>query len=520
MSLNFSNFARTGLSAAVQPSDTTITVLSVAGFPAANFIIFIDTECLLVTNASGLNWTVTRGQEQDKNASAPAYHAPGAAVLHDLSAGTILSDQFRGSQGPQGASGTGSQGSQGFQGGNGSQGAAGAQGAVGSQGGIGSQGPQGNQGSSSSGVPYNSGTDTATTSNIVSASGHNLSLKGADNLSTNGSGHDVVLQGGTGQGGGTGGSIQLNVGDNGSGGNLGQIYLNATTNVGVLIASEISCPDLIAPHGVTNSVQTNNGTGGLGGDSSFTYDGTTVTAPAFSGDGSALTGVPAAPGGSNTQVNYNSSGVSAGSANLTFDGITLTTWNVICSSNTGSAPPSAGGTSVGDRLLLYNDGISSNQCGIGIDGNGSPWIYHYGANEQINLYCGISSGSGATVYTFDASGFSTAGTISASNFSGTSSGTNSGDQDLSGYALTSSLSSYVLTTDLTTTLTSYATITSLNAVAFSGAASDISGLSVVAISGAYGDLTGRPTGYSGALNDSTSVKIADVVNGLITTVYF
>lgn len=83
MANNHRNFAETTLAAAItDTSGTSITVTSSASFPAAPFIIGIDTECLLVTNVSGTTWTVTRGYES----STAATHLNGAAIYHDISA--------------------------------------------------------------------------------------------------------------------------------------------------------------------------------------------------------------------------------------------------------------------------------------------------------------------------------------------------------------------------------------------------------------------------------------------------
>ncbi len=77
------NFAQTTLGAAVETTDgTSITVTSEASFPAVDFIISIDTECMLVTNVSTTTWTVTRGYE----GSTAATHTNGAAIYHDISA--------------------------------------------------------------------------------------------------------------------------------------------------------------------------------------------------------------------------------------------------------------------------------------------------------------------------------------------------------------------------------------------------------------------------------------------------
>ncbi|HNW85246.1 MAG TPA: discoidin domain-containing protein, partial [Candidatus Cryosericum sp.] len=86
MANNHKNFAETTLAAAItDTSGTSITVTSSASFPAAPFIIGIDTECLLVTNVSGTTWTVTRGYES----STAATHDNGTSIYHDISAGEV-----------------------------------------------------------------------------------------------------------------------------------------------------------------------------------------------------------------------------------------------------------------------------------------------------------------------------------------------------------------------------------------------------------------------------------------------
>ena len=83
MAVNHRNFAQTTLAAAITDiSGTSITVTSETSFPAAPFIISIDTECLLVTVVNGTTWTVTRGYES----STAATHTNGTAIYHDISA--------------------------------------------------------------------------------------------------------------------------------------------------------------------------------------------------------------------------------------------------------------------------------------------------------------------------------------------------------------------------------------------------------------------------------------------------
>lgn len=69
---------------------TTLTVASSAGFPSAvtnvgQFRVLIDTEYLVVTNVSGVTWTVTRGN----GGSAAATHSSGAPVTHVLTAASL-----------------------------------------------------------------------------------------------------------------------------------------------------------------------------------------------------------------------------------------------------------------------------------------------------------------------------------------------------------------------------------------------------------------------------------------------
>ena len=81
--MNHKNFAQTTLAAAItDTSSTSITVTSETSFPAAPFIISIDTECFLVETVSGTTWTVTRGYE----GSTAATHTNGTAIYHDISA--------------------------------------------------------------------------------------------------------------------------------------------------------------------------------------------------------------------------------------------------------------------------------------------------------------------------------------------------------------------------------------------------------------------------------------------------
>lgn len=81
--MNHKNFSQATLAAAITTTTgTSITVSSSATFPAAPFIISIDTEAMLVTVVSGTTWTVTRGYE----GSTAATHLNGAIIYHDISA--------------------------------------------------------------------------------------------------------------------------------------------------------------------------------------------------------------------------------------------------------------------------------------------------------------------------------------------------------------------------------------------------------------------------------------------------
>jgi hypothetical protein len=87
MTIHFANFASSTLSSAVQPSDTTISVVDAGSFPSPNFYVICELEILEVTAVNGSALTVVRGQE----GTTAAYHAPATAVDHDLTAGSLTS---------------------------------------------------------------------------------------------------------------------------------------------------------------------------------------------------------------------------------------------------------------------------------------------------------------------------------------------------------------------------------------------------------------------------------------------
>jgi hypothetical protein len=75
------NDVETTLAAAITTvGQTSITVASNSGFPAANFRVRIDDELLLVTANPSTSWTVERGVE----GTTAATHSNGATVTHVL----------------------------------------------------------------------------------------------------------------------------------------------------------------------------------------------------------------------------------------------------------------------------------------------------------------------------------------------------------------------------------------------------------------------------------------------------
>lgn len=82
----------TALSSAISSSQTSINVLSSAGFPSTPFIVTVGSEIIAVTGVSGTTWTVERGTEGTTAAAASA----GATVTNN--AGVTL-DPIRGGWG-------------------------------------------------------------------------------------------------------------------------------------------------------------------------------------------------------------------------------------------------------------------------------------------------------------------------------------------------------------------------------------------------------------------------------------
>ena len=82
----FANLAQTTLASGITAGATSLTVLSGSGFPSIpQFRIVIDSEVFLVTALSGNIFTVIPGYE----GTAQAYHSPGAAVAHIMTAGVM-----------------------------------------------------------------------------------------------------------------------------------------------------------------------------------------------------------------------------------------------------------------------------------------------------------------------------------------------------------------------------------------------------------------------------------------------
>jgi len=82
----FKSFSFSTLNGAINSSQTTITVLSAAGFPATGtFRIIVDSEIIRVDSISGNVFTVTRGADL----STPASHSSGAGVNYVFTGGSI-----------------------------------------------------------------------------------------------------------------------------------------------------------------------------------------------------------------------------------------------------------------------------------------------------------------------------------------------------------------------------------------------------------------------------------------------
>jgi hypothetical protein len=85
MAEQFKNLASSTLSADIDDSTTSISVVSAMGFTGGDFRILVDSEIMKVTGVSGTTFTVVRHQE---GTSATA-HSNGATVKHVLTAGAL-----------------------------------------------------------------------------------------------------------------------------------------------------------------------------------------------------------------------------------------------------------------------------------------------------------------------------------------------------------------------------------------------------------------------------------------------
>jgi hypothetical protein len=218
--------------------------------------------------------------------------------------------------------------------------------------------------------------------------------------------------------------------------------------------------DQPAPGGSDTQIQFND-SGTFAGDANLIWDGTTLTVngvayptadgnagQVISTDGNGMLSfvdATATAGGTSGQIQVNSGGVLGGLSGLTFDGTTLTSPRFVPGEAYYGMPGS-------NSQLLYNKGglmdaaagITTNSGGEGTDLAVSASIT---AGTYIGATTSVSAGTnvGATLDVtsgrdvISSRDVTATRNLSASNFSGTSSGTNSGDQDLSSYATTAAV---------------------------------------------------------------------------------
>ena len=92
----FANAANTTLTASMLAGATSLTVTSSTPFPAVTtaagtqFRVIIDAELFIVTNVTGLAWTVTPGAEGTTQAA----HASGATVTAVVTAAALGSKSY------------------------------------------------------------------------------------------------------------------------------------------------------------------------------------------------------------------------------------------------------------------------------------------------------------------------------------------------------------------------------------------------------------------------------------------
>jgi hypothetical protein len=91
MSYLYPNAATSALAASIGPSDTTLEVMSAAGFPTSgDFPLLIDDELLLVTSVSGTTFTVTRAVEPWNGVQTAVGHGLGSLVSSPLTNASLL----------------------------------------------------------------------------------------------------------------------------------------------------------------------------------------------------------------------------------------------------------------------------------------------------------------------------------------------------------------------------------------------------------------------------------------------
>src|SRR5258707_14978375 len=79
------------LAASIGPGDTTVQVMSAAGFPVTgNFPLVIDEEIMTVTSVSGTTFTVTRASEPYNGVQTAVGHGLGSLVSSPLTNASLL----------------------------------------------------------------------------------------------------------------------------------------------------------------------------------------------------------------------------------------------------------------------------------------------------------------------------------------------------------------------------------------------------------------------------------------------